>query len=96
MGKTTAPPLDGEAIRHARHAKFMTQLEVAAQVAELCAADGIKFDRSGLSMIESGSVKRPSFKVVRALAQVLGMEPAEMFKAEDGEDESADEEAEAA
>ena len=95
MGKTTAPPLDGEAIRQARHAKFMTQLEVATQVAELCAPDGIKFDRSGLSMIETGDVKRPSYKVVRALAQVLGMEAGDIFKPEDEEDED-DDEAEAA
>ena len=95
MGKTSAPPLDGEAIRRARLSKFLTQAEVAAQVAELCAPDGIKFDRSGLSMIESGAVKRPSLKVVRALAQVFGVDAAEMFKAEDGEDESADEDTEA-
>jgi transcriptional regulator with XRE-family HTH domain len=91
MGKTSAPPLDGEAIRRARLGKFMTQLEVAAQVSELCAADGIKFDRSGLSMIESGDVKRPSLKVVRALAAVLELEPDEMFKAEGDPDEDDDE-----
>jgi len=91
MGKTSAPPLDGEAIRSARHAKFMTQAEVAGRVAEQCAADGIKFDRSGLSMIENGTVKRPSLKVVRSLAAVLELDPAEMFKAEDDPDEDDDE-----
>lgn len=96
MGKTTAPPLDGEAIRSARHAKFMTQAEVAAQASDLLAADGIKFDRSGLSMIETGDVKRPNLKVVRALAQVLDMKADELFKAGGGESEDADEEAEAA
>jgi len=95
MGKTTAPPLDGEAIRRARHGKFMTQAEVASQVAELCAPDGIKFDRSSLSLIESGDVKRPNLKVVRALAAVLDMEAAGIFKA-GTESEDGDEEAEAA
>ncbi len=80
MGKTSAPPLDGEAIRRARHRRFLTQAEVAGAVQEQCAELGIKFDRSGLSMIESGRVKRPSLKVVRALAGVLGLEPDEMFK----------------
>jgi transcriptional regulator with XRE-family HTH domain len=74
MGKTTAPPLDGEAIRQARHDRFLTQAEVAEQVAALVKGDDIKFDRSGLSLIENGTVKRPSLKVVRALAQVLGRE----------------------
>ena len=92
MGKTSAPPLNGEAIKQARLRKFLTQAEVQEQ----CAALGIKFERSGLSYIENGKVRRPSLKVVRGLAEVLGMEPAEMFKAEDGEDDSADEEAEAA
>ena len=87
MGKTTAPALDGEAIRRARHAKFMTQLEVAAQVAALCEADDIKFDRSSLSFIENGDVKRPNLKVVRALAAVLELDPDEMF--EDDESEAA-------
>jgi transcriptional regulator with XRE-family HTH domain len=94
MGKTSAPPLDGEAIRRARLRKFLTQAEVAAQVSAQVAADDIKFDRSGLSMIEGGSVKRPSLKVVRALAAVLELEPDEMFKAEDDPDE--DDESEAA
>jgi len=93
MGKTSAPPLDGEAIRRARLRQFLTQAEVATQVASLCAADGIKFDRSGLSMIESGAVKRPSLKVVRALTAVLGMDPDEMFKADPGEDDEAEDEA---
>jgi transcriptional regulator with XRE-family HTH domain len=91
MGKTSAPPLDGEAIRRARLGKFLTQAEVAGAVHEQCAGLGIKFDRSGLSMIESGKVKRPSLKVVPVLAQVLGMEPAEMFKADDGAGEEDDE-----
>lgn len=83
MGKTSAPPLDGEAIRRARLGKFMTQAEVAGAVQEKCSALGIKFDRSGLSMIENGSVKRPSLKVVPVLAEVLGMEVGEMFADED-------------
>ena len=91
MGKTSAPPLDGEAIRRARLRKFLTQAEIAAQVADLCAADDIKFDRSSLSFIESGAVKRPSLKVVRALAAVLGLESDEMFKAESDPDEDDDE-----
>lgn len=89
MGKTSAPPLDGEGIWRARLAKFMTQAEVAAQVAALTAADGIKFDRSSLSFIESGAVKRPSLKVVRALAAVLDMD--EMFKADEAEDDAEQE-----
>ena len=90
MGKTSAPPLDGAAILSARLAKFMTQAEVAAQVAALCAPDGIKFDRSSLSFIENGAVKRPSLKVVRALAAVLELKRNEMFKAEDGEGDEDD------
>lgn len=90
MGKTSAPPLDGEAIRQARIGKFMSQQEVAEQVAALCAPDGIKFDRSGLSYIENETVKRPSLKVVRALSQVLEIEDS-IFKAESGsEDEDAE------
>lgn len=95
MGKTSAPPLDGEAIRRARLAKFMTQAEVAAQVAALCTEERIKFDRSGLSFIENGAVKRPSLKVVRALAEVLELDAAEMFKAE-GDPDDEDDESEAA
>jgi transcriptional regulator with XRE-family HTH domain len=97
MGKTTAPALDGEAIRAARHAAFLTQLEVATQVGALCAGDGIRFDRSSLSLIETGAVERPSLKVVRALAEVLGMEPDEVFRAATAtDDEEPDEESEAA
>jgi transcriptional regulator with XRE-family HTH domain len=95
MGRTSAPPLDGEAIRRARLRKFLTQAEVAAQVYAHVSAHDIKFDRSGLSMIESGDVKRPSLKVVRALAVVLELNADEMFKAEDDPDED-DEESEAA
>ena len=91
MGKTSAPPLDGEAIRRARLEKFLTQAEVAERVAKKCRRDRIKFDRSGLSLIESGAVKRPSLKVIRALAQVLDLKAAEMFKAESGPDEDDDE-----
>jgi transcriptional regulator with XRE-family HTH domain len=83
MGKTSAPPLDGEAIRRARLRKFLTQAEVAGAVAQQCSGLGIKFDRSGLSMIENGQVKRPSLKVVPVLAEVLGMEVEEMFADED-------------
>lgn len=92
MGKTSAPPLDGKAIRKARLGKFMSQAEVAEQVAGRVAADGIKFDRSGLSYIEIGTVKRPSLKVVRALSEVLGMEPDAMYQPDD-EDEDDDEDA---
>ena len=92
MGKTSAPPLNGEAIRQARVRRFLTQSEVQEQ----CAALGVDFERSGLSYIENGKVKRPSLKVVRVLAQVLGMEADEMFKAEDGEEDGGDEESEAA
>ena len=77
MGKTSAPPLDGEAIRRARLSQYLTQAEVAAQVS---AAIGATFNRSGLSYIENGAVKRPSLKVVNGLATVLGLEPDEMFK----------------
>lgn len=91
MGRTSAPPLDGEAIRRARLGKFLTQAEVAAQVSALTAADDIKFDRSGLSLIEAGRVERPSLKVVRALAAVLELEPDEMFKAESDPEEDDDE-----
>jgi len=82
MGKSSWPPLDGDAVRQGRLRRFMTQAEVAAQVAQKCAADGIKFDRSSLSLIESGTVKRPAPKVIPALAEVLGMELAEMFESE--------------
>lgn len=92
MGRNFAPPLDGEAIRWARLCKFMTQAEVAEQVAPLVAADGIKFDRSGLSYIENGSVKRPSPKVIGALSRVLGIEPKAMFKTKD--DDGKDDEPE--
>jgi transcriptional regulator with XRE-family HTH domain len=91
MGKTSAPPLDGEAIRAARHAKFLTQLEVATQVAQQLASDGIRFDRSSLSLIENGDVLRPNLKVVRALTEVLGMTREQVFKTgEPGSDEEDD------
>jgi DNA-binding XRE family transcriptional regulator len=87
------PALNAGAILHARIRKFLTQQEVAMQVSALCAEDGIKFDRSGLSYIENGKVERPNLKVVRALAQVLDLEPDAMFRDDPDED---DEEAEAA
>lgn len=83
MGRSSAPPLDGEAIRRARLRKFLTQAEVAGAVAQQCSELGIKFDRSGLSRIESGRVKRPVPKLVPVLAGVLGMEVGEMFADED-------------
>lgn len=95
MGKTSAPPLDGEAIRRARLEKFLTQAEVAERVGKRLARDHIKFDRSSLSLIESGIVKRPSLKVVRALARVLELKAAEMFKA-GGDPDEDDQESEAA
>ena len=89
MGKTNAPPLDGKAIRRARLRLFLTQAEVAEQVARICEAHDIKFDRSNLSYIESGSVKRPSLKVVRALSEVLDLKADEIYAAEgDGGDEA--------
>lgn len=91
MGKTSAPPLDGEAIRRARLRLFLTQAEVAEQVAAL----GVPFDRSGMSFIESGFVKRPRLKVVRALGQVLGLEADSLFMADDGDSKGNDEEDEA-
>lgn len=89
MGKTSAPPLDGEAIRQARLRLFLTQAEVAEQVAAL----GVPFDRSGLSLIESGLVKRPRLKLVHALGKVLGLEGDALFGGEDdgGGDEEEDE-----
>jgi transcriptional regulator with XRE-family HTH domain len=87
MGKSTAPALNSEAIHKARLAGFMTQLEVAQQVTSQLARDGIKFDRSSLSLIESGTVKRPHPKVVRALAQVLGLEAGEIYADEDDDAE---------
>lgn len=90
MGRTSAPPLDGEAIRRARLRQFLTQAEVAAGVQARVDGLGIKFNRSGLSLIESGKVKRPSLKVLRALAEVLGLGPDEISGAED--DEADDEE----
>lgn len=79
---TSAPPLNGEAIRRARIQQFLTQAEVAAEVQEHCRPLGIKFDRSGLSLIENGRVERPSLKVVRILAEVLGLDTDEIYKAE--------------
>ena len=87
MGKSTAPPLNGEAVRHARHGHFLTQADVAEQVASRLAKDGIKFDRSSLSLIESGAVKRPHPKVVGALAQVLDLEADEIYGSDDEEDD---------
>ena len=83
MGKSSHPPLNKDAIKNARLRSFLTQAEVAQQVAALCAEHGIKFDRSSLSLIESGDVKRPAPKLIPALAKVLGMTPDEMFAAEE-------------
>jgi transcriptional regulator with XRE-family HTH domain len=83
MARSSAPPLDGQAIRRARVLKFLTQEEVAALVAGPCAEFGIKFDRSSLSLIENGKVVRPSLKVIPVLAEVLGMKPEEMFASEE-------------
>ena len=85
------PPLDAEAILRARIGKFLTQQEVAEQCAPRCAELGIKFDRSSLSMIENGRVKRPALRIIPVLAEVLGMDPDEMFKAEDPEDSGVEE-----
>lgn len=90
MGKTSAPPLDGEAIRKARLAKFMTQVEVAEQVASRVARHAINFDHSSVSRIEVGDVKRPNLKVVQALAKVLGLEVDDIFLPEDGEADEDD------
>lgn len=87
MGKTSAPPLDGEAIRQARLRLFLTQAEVAEQIAAL----GVPFNRSGMSFIESGFVKRPRLKVVRALGQVLGLEADSLFMADDGDSDDDEE-----
>lgn len=91
MGRNFAPPLNGEAIRRARLFSGLTQLEVQ----ERCAALGVKLDRSGLSYIENGAVKRPSPKVVKVLSQVLDIDQGDMFKPE-GEDDEDDPEADAA
>jgi transcriptional regulator with XRE-family HTH domain len=96
MGRNFAPPLDDKAIRLARLHGGMTQAEVAGRVAQLVAADGIKFDRSGLSLIENGNVKRPHPKVIRALSQVLGLDPGAVFKDGGGEDEDDEPETAAA
>jgi len=88
MGRNFAPPLDSDAIRLARLRKFLTQDEVAEQVAGLVSADGIKFDRSSVSLIERGNVKRPHPKVAGALSQVLGIEPDDIFLT--GDDGTAD------
>jgi transcriptional regulator with XRE-family HTH domain len=80
MGRTSAPPLDGQTIRQARLRGFMTQAEVAEKVAEQCAAHDIKFDRSSLSLIENGRLRWPHPKVVPVLAEVLGMTADQMYK----------------
>ena len=79
MPRNFAPPLNGEAIRRARLCKFMTQAEVACHVSGQVAEHGIKFDRSGLSLIENGMVKRPHPKVVGALCSVLGLDPDTLY-----------------
>lgn len=78
MGKTSAPPLDGEAIRRARVRQFLNQGDVHERCAEL----GVKFDRSLLSYIENGKVKRPAPAVVRGLIEVLGLTPEEIYGTE--------------
>lgn len=70
-------PLDALAIRQGRIRNWMTQAEVAERVTNL----GVEFDRSTLSNIENGKTRYPAVKVIPALAQVLGLEVAEMFKA---------------
>ncbi len=92
MGRNFAPPLNGDAIRRARLFSGLTQLEVQ----ERCAALGVKLDRSGLSYIENGSVKRPAPKVVKVLSEVLGIEPGDMYKPGDGDEDRDDGEPEAA
>jgi transcriptional regulator with XRE-family HTH domain len=76
MGKSYAPPLNNEAILRARLYRGLTQQEVAEQ----CAALDLEIDRSALSLIENGKVKRPHPKIPPVLARVLGLELHEMFK----------------
>ena len=89
MGRYGAPPLDNLAILRARLRKGLTQAEVAEQ----CAALNVKIDRSGLSYIESGKVRWPHPKIAPVLAEVLGLELDDMFKAEDGSDDEEEDDA---
>lgn len=63
----------GERVRALREAKEWTQADLVREVMEL-GRDGVKVSVSALSRIEGGS-RRPSPRVVTALAVALGVQP---------------------
>jgi transcriptional regulator with XRE-family HTH domain len=89
MGRHGGPPLNGPAILRARLYRGLTQQEVAEQ----CATLGVDIDRSALSLIENSRVRHPHPKIPPVLAQVLGLQPAQMYKTDGEPDDEEEDEA---
>jgi transcriptional regulator with XRE-family HTH domain len=76
MGRSSAPPVNAEAIRQARIRRCLTQ----ARVQELCAERGAAIDRGNLSRIERGLLRWPAPDSIPVLAEVLGLTMEEIFE----------------
>ena len=75
MGRSSAPPLNGNLIRQARKEKGMTQ----AQVAAACAERGQWVDQARISRIENGGVKW-RLKCLPVIAEVLDLDEDDLFR----------------
>lgn len=79
MGRSSAPPLDGDVILRARLGKFMTQDDVIRG----CAERGFDLGQGTLSKIENGRIRWPAIRLIPILADVLGIDASRMFADED-------------
>jgi transcriptional regulator with XRE-family HTH domain len=75
MGRTSAPPVNGEVLREARIRKLMSQADVQRE----CAERGLDLGQDNLSKIERGLIKWPAMRKLPVLAAVLGIEVEAMF-----------------
>jgi len=69
MGRSSAPPINGEVVRQARLRKRLSQHELG----QLCATHGYALDQGSISRIESGHIKWPSPRSLPPLAAALGL-----------------------
>ena len=76
MGRTSAPPVNGELLREARIRKLMSLADVQRE----CAERGLDLGADNLSKIERGVVRWPAMRKLPVLAEVLGLKVEDMFE----------------
>ena len=84
MGASNIPPINGKLIYQRRRELQLTQVELGLK----CAALGYEMDQTNISRLESGIIRRPSRRILPALAGALDLRISDLLKADaDTDDE---------